>query len=146
MDVPHFARLPIIPTVIFGEDHIIQDGAELLPVDPEQDLALGDASLYIEVVAMQGDTTVAVSRPRKERVGEFLREHLLGIALALHGPQALGRDGRKALIREQALIRRRIIDVDEGLMALFQVTRRAGKRKLIVIEPPLDIGRAGGKL
>src|SRR5213593_2101095 len=91
--VPHLPRLPIIPTVIFGEDHIVQDGAELLSVDPEQDLALGDAGLSREVVARQGDTTVAVGRPRKERMGEFLREHLLGIAPALGGPQDLDRDG-----------------------------------------------------
>jgi len=88
---------------------------------------------------MQGDTAVAVGRPRKERVGEFLREHLLGIALALHSPQDLDWDGREALIGEQTLMRRRIIGVDEGLMALFQLPGSAGERKLIVIEPPLDI-------
>src|SRR5438128_9420395 len=35
VDVSHLTRLPIIPTAIFGEDHIVQDRAELLSVDPE---------------------------------------------------------------------------------------------------------------
>jgi len=96
--------------VVCGEDHIVQDRAELLSIDPEQDLALGDAGLYIEVVAMQGDTTVAVGRPRKERMGEFLREHFLGIAPALGGPQDLDRDGWQALIGEQPLMGGRIIE------------------------------------
>jgi len=131
--------LPIIPTVIFGEDHIVQDGAELLSVDPEQDLALGDAGLSREVVARQGDTTVAVGRPRKERMGEFLREHLLGIAPALGGPQDLDRDGWQALIGEQPLMGGRIRGVEEGLLALCQGTRGTGERKLRVIEPSLAI-------
>src|SRR5215211_4182841 len=33
----------------------------------------------------------------------------------------------------------RVIEVNEGLMALFQVAGTGGKRKLIVIEPPLNI-------
>ena len=45
VDVPHLTRLPLIPTAICGEDHIVQDRAELLSVDPEQALALGDAGL-----------------------------------------------------------------------------------------------------
>ncbi len=47
VDVGHLACLAIIPTAIFGEDYIVQDCTQLLPVDPEQDLALGDACLYI---------------------------------------------------------------------------------------------------
>src|SRR5215813_2223565 len=34
---------------------------------------------------------------------------------------------------------RRIIEMNEGLMALFQVTGAGGQRQLIVIEPPLDV-------
>ena len=109
------------------------------PVDPEYDLALGDARLDIAVVTMQGDTAVAVRGPRKECVREFLHQHLLGIAPALRRPQDLDRDRWQALIGEQPLMRRRIIGVDEGLMALFQVSGSAGERTLIVIEPPLDI-------
>jgi hypothetical protein len=37
------------------------------------------------------------------------------------------------------MIHRRIIGVDEVLMALFQVARGACQRKLIVIEPPLNM-------
>ena len=70
---------------------------------------------------------------------EFLHQHLLGIAPALRRPQDLDWDRWQALIGEQPLMRRRIIGVDEGLMALFQVSGSAGERKLIVIEPPLDI-------
>jgi hypothetical protein len=139
VDIPHVARLPIIPTVLFGEDHIIQDSAELLPVDPEPALALGDASLSIKVVTMPGDTTVAVGWPRKKRVGEFLREHFRRIAPALRQPQNLDRDGWEALIRKQALMRRRIIGVEKGLMALFPVPGSAGERTLIILEAPLDI-------
>ena len=126
MDVGHLARLAIIPTAIFGEDHIVQDSAQLLPVDPEQDLALGNACLYIEVIAMQGDTAVAVGGARKECVSEFLCEHLLRIAPALRRPQDLDGDGWEALIVEQALMGGCIIELDEGLMALFQVARGAG--------------------
>jgi hypothetical protein len=106
VDVSHLARLPIIPTAICGEDHMVQDRAKGLPVDPEQDLALGDAFLSREMVAMPGDTAIAVGRAGKERGGALLREHLLGRAPALRRPQDLDRDGREALIGEQALMRR----------------------------------------
>jgi len=126
VDVRHLARLSIIPTAIFGEDHIIQDRASLLPVAPEQDLALGAAGRSREVVAMQGHTALAVGGPGKERMGALLREPLLGRAPALRGPQALDRDGREALRRAPALRRGRIIGRDESVMALFQVARGRG--------------------
>jgi hypothetical protein len=111
----------------------------LLPVDPAQDLALGDACLSIAMVAMQGDTAIAGGRAGKERVGALRHAHLLGIAPALRRPQDLDRAGREALIGEPALMRRRLRGVEEVLMALCQVARGACQRKLLVLEPPLTI-------
>jgi hypothetical protein len=54
-------------------------------------------------------------------MSEFLCEHLLRIAPALRRPQDLDGDGWETLIAEQALMGGRIIELDEGLMALFQV-------------------------
>ena len=78
------------------------------------------------MVAVQGDTAVAVGGAGKEGMGELFREHLLGRAPALRGPQDLNRDGRETLSGEQALMRGRIIGVNEDLMALLQVAWGAG--------------------
>jgi hypothetical protein len=77
---------------------------------------------------MQGDTAVAVGGAWKERVSEFLCEHLLRIAPALRRSQDLHGYGWEALSAEQALMGGRIIELDEGLMALFQVARGACQR------------------
>ena len=53
---------------------------------------------------MQGDTAVAVGRARKERVSEFLCEHLLRIAPALRRPQDLDGDRWETLIAVWFLI------------------------------------------
>src|ERR671939_476724 len=43
----------------------------------------GFTTVSIKVIAMEGHTAIAVGGAGKEGVGEFLREHLLGIAPAL---------------------------------------------------------------
>src|ERR1041384_2922339 len=88
---------------------------------------------------MQSDTAVAVGRPRKERVGKFLRQHLQGIASALGWPQDLDWDGWEALISQQTLMGGCIIELDDGLVALVQVAGGARQGTVIVIEPALDI-------
>jgi hypothetical protein len=57
------------------------------------------------MVAMQGHTAIAVGGAGKERVGEFLRERILGIRPAPRCAQDLDRNGREPLIFEQALMR-----------------------------------------
>ena len=40
-NVGDLTRLPVIPTAIFGSHHIVKHRAQLLPVDPQEDLGLG---------------------------------------------------------------------------------------------------------
>jgi hypothetical protein len=91
------------------------------------------------MVAMQGHTAIAVGGAGKARIGEFLREHIWGIRPAPRCAQDRDRNGREPLSFEQALMRGRMIGLDEGLMVLVQCSRRASQRELLVIEPPLNL-------
>ena len=43
------------------------------------------------------------------------------------------------MIFEESLMGRRVVALDEGLMALFEFRRRTGQGELIVIEAALDV-------
>ena len=118
---------------------MVQDRAPLLPLDPEQDLALGNAGRSREVIAMQGATAVAVRGARKEGMSACLGEHVLRRAPALRRPHALDGEGWETLLVEQALMGGRLIELADGLRALCQVARGAGSRHLIVLEAPLHM-------
>ena len=52
-DICHLAVPPVIVAAIFCEHHVVKGGSQLFAGHPQQDLRLGEALLYIEVVTMQ---------------------------------------------------------------------------------------------
>jgi len=119
MTIGDFAGVPIIVAVIFRQDDLVQHCPSLLVIDPQQDLRLGHPGVDVKVVAVQGDTPIAVRRAGKEGVGTFLRAHLLGLAPALRRPQDLHGEGWETLVGPQTLLGGRVGGLDEGLVTLF---------------------------
>ena len=130
----HMPVPPIIPTVIFGQYHVVKGRPQLLAGHPQQHLRLGETFLHIEVVTVQGDTAMAICRPREEGVREAAGELFQSIDPALGSPEDLEGNRGEALIMEKPLMRRRVIDVDESLMALLKLQGGAGQGELVVVQ------------
>jgi hypothetical protein len=138
-DIFHVPVPPIVPRAIFGQHHVVKGGPQVFAGHPQQHLRLGETFLDIEVVAMQGDTSMAIRRPWEKGMREAAGELLRGIDAALGGPEDLEGNRGEALVVEEPLMRRRVIDVDEGLMTSLELQGGAGQRELIIVEAPLDV-------
>src|SRR5262244_168111 len=90
-NVDDFLRAPIVATLIRREDHMIQDRASLLSIDPQEDPGLRYTGFHVEMVTMQRDTSILIGRAGKDRAGkppgELLqgREPSFGLAEHLQG-------------------------------------------------------------
>ncbi len=122
-----------------GEDDVVKHGSQLLAGHPQQDLRAREPLLDKEVVAVQRDTPMAVGRPRDHGLGEVAGQLLWRVDAAPGASQDLNRNRGEPLILQEPLMGGRVVELDEGLMALLEFHRRAGQGELIVIEAPLDV-------
>src|SRR5262245_51760696 len=90
------------------------------------------------MVAVQRDTAIPVRGAREQRLGEAAGELVFRVVAAFGGAQHVHRRG-EPLITEQPLMRGGIVRLDEDLMPLLQLYRRAGTGELIVIQAPLNV-------
>src|SRR5438132_13224136 len=67
-NITHLPLGPIVAAVILGKHQAIPHGSELILIDPQQHLRLRYALGYVEVVMMQGHTTMAIRRIGKINV------------------------------------------------------------------------------
>jgi hypothetical protein len=88
---------------------------------------------------MEGDTPILIRRPWEHRVGEVARELLRSKQSAFGRPEDFDRDERESPILQEPLMGRRVVGLDEGLMALLERCRRAREGELIIIQAPLDV-------
>ena len=88
---------------------------------------------------MEGDTPIPIGRPWEHRMGAVAGELLRSRPSAFGRPEDFDRDRREPPILQEPLMGRGVVGLDEGLMALLELRRRAREGELIIIQPPLDV-------
>jgi hypothetical protein len=99
------------------------------PLEPDR---TWEPLFHIEMVAMQGDTAIAIGGAGEKGPGERAFEFVGRIQSALGLASHLKRDGWLKLLVEQALMRRRVVELEKVLGGLFKLQRRSRQRKLSV--------------
>jgi hypothetical protein len=75
----------------------------------------------IKMVAVQGDAPVAIGLPGEQRLGEVPDQLLRRVQPALGGAQNLHGNRRVPPLLLQALMRRGVVGLDKGLVALLKL-------------------------
>ena len=74
------AAPPIVVAVVIRDDHVVEDGPQLVSREPEQHRRGGQSLFHIKVVMMQGDTAMAIGRAREELVRKVAVQLLRGLS------------------------------------------------------------------
>jgi hypothetical protein len=131
--------LPVVAATVFRQDDILKGHPQGFARHPEQHSRVGKARFQVKVVTVQGDTAVSVRGPREQALRERAGQLIWGVDAAFRLPQDLNRNRRPPPILQEPLMRRGVVGLDERLMALLELRRRAGEGELIVVEAPLDV-------